>query len=226
MVDESTTHSVLDPTKPLRIIRSHRAPSRYRRTVQRSIIIVAVIGATATVITTEVTAQPHHESSAIAATTSAPPRVEADNIRAEIEREIPKLIEERERATVTATSRRADRPKPPPVNDIEKVIRFALSQQGDPYVWAASGPNAYDCSGLVLRAFGQVGLRLPHFTGALISKGTRVSRSAMQRGDIVFPAAGHVGIYLGGGKFVHASSSRGQVVVAEVYSFYAARRLM
>lgn len=108
---------------------------------------------------------------------------------------------------------------------IEVVIRYALAQQGDPYRWASAGPNSFDCSGLVLRSFKQIGIKLPHFTGAMIRYGKRVSYSNLKRGDIIFPSSGHVGIYLGNGKMVHASSGKGKVVVAKVYSFYAARRI-
>lgn len=226
MVTNETTHSILDPNKPLRVIRSHRHRRRY--SIRKSIIIVAVVGVSATVINAEVISAPDKNSASVI-TISVPSNFEADDIRAEIEREIPKLVEERTRTAVSATSRRADRPKPKPAvqpSKVEVVVQFALSQQGDPYVWASAGPNAYDCSGLILRSFAQVGVRTPHFTGALISKGQRVGKAEMRRGDIVFPTAGHVGIYLGDGKFVHASSSKYKVVVADLYSFYAARRLM
>lgn len=113
----------------------------------------------------------------------------------------------------------------PSVNGVQAVIQFALAQRGKPYVWAASGPNSYDCSGLVLASFGKIGLRLPHFTGALIGLGRSISRAAMQPGDIVFPQKGHVGIYLGNNQMVHAPQPGEVVTVGKVYAFYAARRL-
>lgn len=112
----------------------------------------------------------------------------------------------------------------PSPSRVEAVIAFALSQVGKPYVWAADGPSSYDCSGLVLASFARIGVKLPHYTGWIIGKGQRISRSQLMRGDVVFPTSGHVGIYLGSNMFVHASSSRGRVSVTKLYSFYAARR--
>lgn len=111
-------------------------------------------------------------------------------------------------------------------SNVETVISFAMAQLGEPYVYGAAGPSSWDCSGLVSVAFGQVGIQLPHFTGAMIGHGTPVSQSAMQRGDIVFPSSGHVGIYLGGGKYINAPQSGDVVKVADVYAFYAARRIL
>ena len=114
----------------------------------------------------------------------------------------------------------------PPAPRVEKAIAYALAQQGKPYRWAQAGPSGFDCSGLVLAAFKQIGIKLPHYTGAMIGYGRKVSKDQMQRGDIVFPSAGHVAIYLGGGKMVAASSGKGRVVIQKVYGFYAARRLV
>lgn len=115
---------------------------------------------------------------------------------------------------------------PPAVSQIEKVIAYALAQQGKPYRWAAAGPNAFDCSGLVLAAFRQIGISLPHYTGTMISHGQKISRANMQRGDIIFPTSGHVAIYLGNNMMVAASSSAHKIRVQKVYAFYAARRLI
>lgn len=113
----------------------------------------------------------------------------------------------------------------PAVGDRAAVINFALAQLGKPYVWAAAGPNAYDCSGLVLAAYRQIGVRLPHQTGSMIRYGTPVSRGQLQPGDIVFPSPGHVAIYLGGGRIVHAPHAGDHVRIAPLSAFYAARRL-
>lgn len=114
-------------------------------------------------------------------------------------------------------------PPPPPV---ERAIAYALAQQGKPYRWAQAGPNGFDCSGLVLAAFKQIGIKLPHYTGSMISYGKKIPKAQMQRGDIVFPSSSHVAIYLGNGMMVAASSGQGKIVVQKVYSFYAARRLI
>ena len=109
---------------------------------------------------------------------------------------------------------------------IETVIAFALSQVGKPYRWAAAGPSSYDCSGLVMAAFSKIGIRLPHFTGAIIKFGKIVSYAELRRGDIVFPGTRHVAIYLGNKKMVHAPQPGESVKVSSVYAFYAGRRLV
>jgi cell wall-associated NlpC family hydrolase len=109
---------------------------------------------------------------------------------------------------------------------INRAIRFALNQRGERYRWGAAGPSRWDCSGLVMKSAKRGGKKLPHYTGAIVKKGKRVAkRSHLRRGDIVFPSRGHVGIYLGKGKFVHASSGQGKVVKSKLYGFYTARRI-
>jgi peptidoglycan DL-endopeptidase CwlO len=87
-----------------------------------------------------------------------------------------------------------------------QALQAALSKQGDPYVWGAAGPNQFDCSGLVLWAYAQVGISLPHFTGDQWTMGIHVSRQDLQPGDLVFfyPDIGHVGLYIGKGLMVDA----------------------
>jgi len=115
---------------------------------------------------------------------------------------------------------------PPGGIGVEAVIQFALSQVGKPYVWGATGPNSYDCSGLVMTAFSKIGIKLPRTTRTMVNAGKSVSKAAMQRGDIVFPQAGHVAIYLGDGMMVHSPQPGERVKVSKVYSFYTARRLV
>lgn len=163
------------------------------------------------------------------------PRVEVAETGTDVEDHLQSLLElrdleERVSRFQRQQQQRASVPtrpvahKPPPPARLEIVIRYALAQVGKPYVWAADGPGSFDCSGLVLASFARIGVKLPHYTGWIINKGQRVSRSQLQRGDVVFPERGHVGIYLGGGMFVHASSSRDRVSVNKLPSFYAARR--
>lgn len=116
--------------------------------------------------------------------------------------------------------------KPVNKSKVERVISYALAQRGKPYVWGASGPRAFDCSGLVMMSYKQIGISLPHYTGKMIRYGTKVSRANLIRGDLVFPTSSHVGIYLGGNKMVVASSGSGRIIVQTVYSFYTARRLL
>jgi cell wall-associated NlpC family hydrolase len=86
------------------------------------------------------------------------------------------------------------------------VVGVALRYLGCRYVWAASGPRTFDCSGFVMFVYAQVGVHLPHYSGAQINCGARVSRDNLQPGDLVFFGSPihHVGIYIGGGKMVHA----------------------
>jgi len=85
------------------------------------------------------------------------------------------------------------------------VVGVAMSQLGTPYVWAGAAPGGFDCSGLVMWAYAQVGVSLPHSTYTQYNVGVPVSRDQLQPGDLVFfDGLGHVGIYIGGGQFVHA----------------------
>ncbi len=99
------------------------------------------------------------------------------------------------------------------------ALRAALTQRGKPYVWGAAGPDAYDCSGLVVWAFAQEGISLPHYTGSLWNSGMHVSRDQLEPGDLVFFFAdiSHVGIYIGNGLMVDAPSAGQDVQVLAVF---------
>jgi peptidoglycan DL-endopeptidase CwlO len=98
------------------------------------------------------------------------------------------------------------------------VIQAALSRIGSPYSWGASGPSAFDCSGLVMWSFQQAGISLPHSSQALAQGGQPVSMDQMQPGDLItyYSDASHVGIYIGDGMMVHASTYGTPVRVAPV----------
>ncbi|WP_418770786.1 peptidoglycan hydrolase RipC [Mycobacterium neumannii] len=98
------------------------------------------------------------------------------------------------------------------------VIQAALSRIGSPYSWGGSGPNAFDCSGLVMWAFQQAGVSLPHSSQALARGGQPVSQDQMQPGDVVnyYSDASHSAIYIGDGMMVHASTYGTPVRVAPV----------
>ena len=96
------------------------------------------------------------------------------------------------------------------------VIAVAQSQIGDAYVSGGTGPNSWDCSGLVQAAFGTVGVDLPRVSQSQSTAGTQVSLDNLQPGDILYwggaGSAYHVGIYVGGGQFVGAQNSSTGVV--------------
>ena len=96
------------------------------------------------------------------------------------------------------------------------AVQAALTRLGDPYVWAAAGPHAFDCSGLVVWSFQQAGLLLPHSSQMLATGGQPVSPEQIRPGDVItyYSDASHVGLYVGGGKVVHASTYGVPVAVA------------
>ncbi|MGY1710534.1 C40 family peptidase [Geodermatophilus sp. SYSU D00758] len=107
---------------------------------------------------------------------------------------------------------------PAPGRAAQVAVDTAMAQIGDPYVWAAAGPDAFDCSGLVQYAFAAAGIALPHSSRMQSQLGTPVARSALQPGDLVFfySPVSHVGIYIGNGQMVHASTYGRPVKVASV----------
>ena len=109
-----------------------------------------------------------------------------------------------------------------------KAAAYARRQVGDAYRWGATGPSAFDCSGLTLAAWRQAGVRLPHQARQQSRKGRAVSRSALRPGDLVFfySARSHVGIYIGGGKMVHAANRRDDVKVDVIARGYWKRQLV
>jgi cell wall-associated NlpC family hydrolase len=111
----------------------------------------------------------------------------------------------------------------------QKAIDIAMAQRGKPYVWAASGPGSFDCSGLTAYAFRAAGVSLPHSSRMQSQMGQPVSRDQLQPGDLVFfySPVSHVGIYIGNGQMVHAPTSGDVVKVAPLMGGYSgARRIV
>ncbi|MGW0709285.1 NlpC/P60 family protein [Streptomyces sp. NPDC002643] len=96
------------------------------------------------------------------------------------------------------------------------AVSYAYAKIGSPYVWGATGPNAFDCSGLIQAAYRSAGVSLPRTTYAQINAGRRVARSELQPGDLVFYYSGisHVGIYVGNGQMIHAPNPSASVRVS------------
>jgi len=116
----------------------------------------------------------------------------------------------------------APAPEPAPFAGVgaARAVEIALAQIGDPYVWAATGPNSFDCSGLVQFAFGGAGIALPRVSSAQAQAGVPVSRANLQPGDLVafYSPVSHIGIYIGNGQIVHAPTSGDVVKVVDLDS--------
>jgi peptidoglycan DL-endopeptidase CwlO len=111
-----------------------------------------------------------------------------------------------------------------PPTQYSGVVGIAMQYLGVPYVWGGASPSGFDCSGLVMYVYAQVGVSLPHYTGAQWNVGVPVAYSDLQPGDLVFfDGLGHVGLYIGGGEFIHAPHT-GDVVRIDSLSegWYAA----
>jgi cell wall-associated NlpC family hydrolase len=103
------------------------------------------------------------------------------------------------------------------------VVGVAMQYLGVPYVWGGASPSGFDCSGFVMYVYAQVGVSLPHNAAAQYGYGSPVSRSELAPGDLVFfDGLGHVGIYIGGGQFIHAPHTGDVVKISSLGdSWYA-----
>ena len=111
------------------------------------------------------------------------------------------------------------------------VVGIAMRYLGVPYRWGGASPAGFDCSGFTMYVYAQVGVSLPHYTGAQWNMGTPVSRDQLQPGDLVFfNGLGHMGIYVGNNAFIHAPHTGDVVKISSMTGWYAstyvgARRL-
>jgi len=117
----------------------------------------------------------------------------------------------------------ADPPKPsaPTKPSHSQVVSIAMQHLGKPYQWGAAGPDSFDCSGLVMYCYAQIGISLPHSAAAQYSRGIKISRDNLAAGDLVFfgkTGVSHVGIYAGGGNYIHAPRTGDVVKVAALSS--------
>jgi cell wall-associated NlpC family hydrolase len=103
------------------------------------------------------------------------------------------------------------------------VVGIAMRYLGTPYVYGGSSPSGFDCSGFTMYVFAQIGVSLPHYTVAQYSMGAPVSQSQLEPGDLVFfDGLGHVGIYIGGGQFIHSPHTGDVVKISSMSGWYAA----
>jgi cell wall-associated NlpC family hydrolase len=120
-------------------------------------------------------------------------------------------------------------PPPPVGSGAAGAVAAAESRVGDPYVWGAAGPNAFDCSGLVMWAYAQVGISLPHFSGAQYADTTHIPMGDLQPGDLVFfsDPSQHVAMYVGNGMIVESPHTGATVHIIPMYSeFVLASRVV
>lgn len=108
-----------------------------------------------------------------------------------------------------------------------KVVSLAKKQLGKPYVWGATGPNSFDCSGLCQYVYKKCGKNIPRVASDQYKSSKKVSKSKLQAGDLVFfssyvggTSVGHVGIYIGNNKMIHAANSNVGVVTTDLNSNY------
>ena len=109
---------------------------------------------------------------------------------------------------------------PPAGSGASGAVQAAESRVGDWYQWGATGPNTFDCSGLVMWAYEQVGVSLPHYSGAQYNDTTHIPMSDLQPGDLVFfsDPGEHVAMYVGNGEIVEAPHTGAQVHIVPMYS--------
>lgn len=104
-----------------------------------------------------------------------------------------------------------------------KALNFAYAQLGKPYSYGATGPSSYDCSGLTMKSWGAAGVSITRTTNSQYAATKRVDKGSLQPGDLVFfNSLGHVGMYVGGGKMIHAPRTGKNVEVVDITSGYYA----
>jgi cell wall-associated NlpC family hydrolase len=112
---------------------------------------------------------------------------------------------------------------PPPGNASTGVqaVAIAMRYLGIPYVWGGASPSGFDCSGLTMYVYAQLGIALPHYAAAQYGMGVVVGRDQLQPGDLVFfSGLGHMGMYIGGGNFIHAPHTGDVVKISSLSDSY------
>ncbi|HKN97010.1 MAG TPA: NlpC/P60 family protein [Pseudonocardiaceae bacterium] len=179
--------------------------------------------------------QAQHDLTAAQDATAAAKRLQQQLVQQgkELQRQITQLVSAKNALSPSELAQLANKGvdgvfiAPPGVRG--EAMTIALAQRGKPYIWAAAGPNSFDCSGLVIYSYAHAGMPgLPHSSAELSRLGQPVSRADLQPGDLVFFGAPvhHVGIYVGNGLMVNAPNFGEVVKVEPLFSDYSgARRL-
>ena len=113
-------------------------------------------------------------------------------------------------------------PPPPDGSKASQVVAIAMQYLGIPYQWGGASPSTgFDCSGLTTYVFAQVGISLPHHAASQYELGTPVPKDQLQPGDLVFfRGLSHMGMYVGGGNFIHAPSTGDVVKISSLSDPY------
>ena len=132
-----------------------------------------------------------------------------------------------------------DQIKSPPAEDASRggsrsghaLVSLAQSFMGVPYVWGGAGPGGFDCSGFIYYLIAQHGLNVPRMADGQFNVGMPIEKGQIQAGDLVFfstyePGPSHVGIYMGDGNFIHASSAAGRVTITSMSKNYYVERYL
>jgi cell wall-associated NlpC family hydrolase len=124
-------------------------------------------------------------------------------------------------ATTAPAASGSGTPPPPKAvsGNVAAVVRYAYSQLGKPYQWGATGPGAFDCSGLTLMAWAQAGVSLPHSSRAQIAIGRQVTKGELQPGDLIFRYSpiSHVSLYVGNGQQISATHTGSTVKLQSAF---------
>ena len=167
---------------------------------------------------------------------------EREQLLSSIKDQIAELqAEERQRQARLEAAARAEIANPAPLSDAPTgappsqyggVVGIAMQYLGTPYVYGGESPSGFDCSGFTMYVFSRVGVSIPRTVSTQYAVGVPVSRSELQAGDLVFfNGLGHVGIYIGGGSFIHSPHTGDVVKISSMTGWYAdtyvgARRIL
>jgi len=153
----------------------------------------------------------------------------------ELQREAQARLQEQQASAPNSISQTVSIQAPPagtpPPSQYGGVVGYAMQFLGRPYVWGGASPAGFDCSGFTMYVYAHFGVSLPHNAAAQYGYGSAVPSGDLQPGDLVFfDGLGHVGLYIGGGQFIHAPHTGDVVKISSLSGWYAstyvgARRL-